>query len=101
MVGQPSNALFLSAVDARIDGKILNVFLGNQLLSISDEPPIFGPSKLMDFELEMAFFVGPTNPLGQPIPVSKAHEHIFGMVLMNDWSGTPVANHQSFEGNNL
>lgn len=41
----------------------------------------------MDFELEMAFFVGPGNKLGEPIPISKAHEHIFGMVLMNDWSG--------------
>ena len=34
-----------------------------------------------------AFFVGPGNKLGEPIPISKAHEHIFGMVLMNDWSG--------------
>lgn len=33
------------------------------------------------------FFVGPGNKLGEPIPISKAHEHIFGMVLMNDWSG--------------
>jgi fumarylacetoacetase len=42
----------------------------------------------MDFELEMAFFVGgQENGIGQPIPVSKAEEHIFGMVLMNDWSG--------------
>jgi fumarylacetoacetase len=42
----------------------------------------------MDFELEMAFFVGgQENGIGQPIPVSKTEEHIFGMVLMNDWSG--------------
>lgn len=34
-----------------------------------------------------AFFVGKGNKLGEPIPVEKAHEHIFGMVLMNDWSG--------------
>lgn len=34
-----------------------------------------------------AFFVGKGNNLGEPIPVEKAHEHIFGMVLMNDWSG--------------
>lgn len=53
-----------------------------------DTPPCFGPSRLVDFELEIAFFVGgsPTK-LGEPIPVSKAHEHIFGFVLMNDWSG--------------
>ena len=41
----------------------------------------------MDFELEMAFFTGPGNEMGHPIPIDKAHEHIFGMVLMNDWSG--------------
>jgi len=42
----------------------------------------------MDFELEMAFFVGgPENNLGEPIPISKTQDHIFGMVLMNDWSG--------------
>lgn len=36
---------------------------------------------------DQAFFVGGGNPLGEPIPIQKAHEHIFGMVLMNDWSG--------------
>lgn len=34
-----------------------------------------------------AFFVGPSNDLGAPIPIEKAAEHIFGMVVMNDWSG--------------
>lgn len=48
---------------------------------------MFGPCKLFDIELEMAFLVGPGNKLGNPIPIEKAHEHIFGMVLMNDWSG--------------
>ncbi|XP_011839121.1 PREDICTED: fumarylacetoacetase [Mandrillus leucophaeus] len=37
-----------------------------------------------------AFFVGPGNRLGEPIPISKAHEHIFGMVLMNDWSARDI-----------
>lgn len=41
----------------------------------------------MDFELEMAFFTGPASKLGESVPVSNAHEHIFGMVVMNDWSG--------------
>lgn len=54
------------------------------------KPPIFGPCKLLDFELEMAFFVGPGNELGHPIPINKAHEHIFGMVLMNDWSARDI-----------
>lgn len=38
----------------------------------------------------MAFFVGPGNELGKPIPASRAHVHIFGMVLMNDWSARDV-----------
>lgn len=42
---------------------------------------------MMDFELEMAFFVGGSSKLGEPIAVEKAHEHIFGLVIMNDWSG--------------
>jgi fumarylacetoacetase len=52
--------------------------------------PSFGPSRLMDFELEMGFFVGPGNPLGTPIPVEEAADHIFGMVLVNDWSARDI-----------
>ncbi|XP_041796685.1 fumarylacetoacetase [Chelmon rostratus] len=54
------------------------------------KPPVFGPSKQMDIELEMAFFVGAGTRLGEPIPIKKAHEHIFGMVLMNDWSARDI-----------
>ncbi|KAL4613279.1 fumarylacetoacetase [Arapaima gigas] len=54
------------------------------------QPPVFGQCKQLDFELEMAFFVGPGNKLGEPIPIEKAHEHIFGMVLMNDWSARDI-----------
>lgn len=59
-----------------------------QTCPVDGQPPIYGSSKLMDFELEMAFFVGgpPTN-LGERVHASKAHDHLFGMVLMNDWSG--------------
>uniref|UniRef100_A0A8B9KJS8 Fumarylacetoacetase n=1 Tax=Astyanax mexicanus TaxID=7994 RepID=A0A8B9KJS8_ASTMX len=54
------------------------------------KPPVFGASKQLDIELEMAFFVGAGNKLGEPIPIEKAHEHIFGMVLMNDWSARDI-----------
>jgi fumarylacetoacetase len=54
------------------------------------EVPIFGPSRLLDFELEMGFFVGPGNVLGDPIPVGEAMDHIFGMVLVNDWSARDI-----------
>jgi fumarylacetoacetase len=52
--------------------------------------PTFGPSRIVDFELEMGFFIGPGNPLGQPIPIERAAEHIFGMVLVNDWSARDI-----------
>ncbi|CAP25644.1 Protein CBR-FAH-1 [Caenorhabditis briggsae] len=55
------------------------------------EVPSFGPSKLMDFELEMAFFVGgPENTLGTRVPIEKAEDRIFGVVLMNDWSARDI-----------
>jgi fumarylacetoacetase len=54
------------------------------------EDPSYGPSRLMDFELEMGFFVGPGNALGEPIPISDAMDHIFGMVLVNDWSARDI-----------
>ncbi|MCC6421822.1 MAG: fumarylacetoacetase [Gemmataceae bacterium] len=52
--------------------------------------PTFGPSRAVDFELEMGVFVGPGNDLGQPVPVDEAPGHLFGMVLVNDWSARDV-----------
>lgn len=52
--------------------------------------PSFGPSKMVDFELEMGYFVGPGNALGQPIRASQALDHIFGLVLVNDWSARDI-----------
>ena len=61
------------------------------------KPPIFGPCKLMDFELETAFLIGgPPNKLGEPIPIETAQNHIFGMVLMNDWSARYTNDHSYF-----
>jgi len=52
--------------------------------------PEFGSSRRVDFELEMGFFVGPGNELGCPIPADQAAEHIFGLVLVNDWSARDI-----------
>jgi fumarylacetoacetase len=52
--------------------------------------PRFGLSRSLDFELETAFFIGPGNQLGTPVPIERAEDHIFGMVLMNDWSARDV-----------
>lgn len=54
------------------------------------DTPTFGPSRLLDFELEMGFFVGPPNKLGQPVPIGQAEEHIFGLTLVNDWSARDI-----------
>jgi fumarylacetoacetase len=54
------------------------------------DAPLFGPSRSLDFELETGVFVGPGNTLGQPIPIGEAEEHLFGMVLVNDWSARDV-----------
>ncbi len=57
-----------------------------QTLPVGAETPVFGPSKRVDFELEMAFITTDANHLGEPIPVNEAEEYIFGLVLFNDWS---------------
>jgi fumarylacetoacetase len=61
-----------------------------QIKADNAEKPTFGPSRNVDFELETGFFIGPGNDLGQPIPIEKAHDHIFGMVLVNDWSARDI-----------
>lgn len=52
--------------------------------------PTFHPSRTLDFELEMGFLVGPGNELGRPIPIHEAEKHIFGLVLVNDWSARDI-----------
>jgi fumarylacetoacetase len=52
--------------------------------------PMFGPTRSFDYELETAFLIGPGNPLGTPIAIDNAVDHIFGLVLMNDWSARDV-----------
>lgn len=54
------------------------------------ESPVFGPSKQLDFELEMAFVISGNNQLGTPIPVDKAENHIFGMMIFNDLSARDI-----------
>lgn len=61
-----------------------------QMCPVENQPPTFGPCKLLDFELEMGFFVGPGNSLGDPIPMSSAEDHIFGLCLCNDWSARDI-----------
>lgn len=52
--------------------------------------PSFGPSEQLDVEVEIGFVTGSANALGAPIPIANAREHIFGMVLVNDWSARDI-----------
>jgi fumarylacetoacetase len=56
--------------------------------------PAFSPSRMLDYELEMGFFIGAGNSLGSPIPIDQAEAHIFGLCLVNDWSARDM---QSWE----
>ncbi len=56
----------------------------------ADPAPIFGPTKQLDYEVEVGFFVGPGNALGKAIPLAKAEDHIFGLCIVNDWSARDI-----------
>jgi fumarylacetoacetase len=56
--------------------------------------PVYAPTRMLDYELEVGAFLGPGNPMGQPIPVASAEDHLFGVCLLNDWSARDV---QSWE----
>jgi fumarylacetoacetase len=56
--------------------------------------PAFGPSRSLDYEMELGLFVGPGNRRGEPIPLARAEEQIFGFCLVNDWSARDL---QSWE----
>jgi len=55
-----------------------------------NEAPKFGPTKSLDYELEVAFFVSAGNQLGETIPIREADEYIFGICLLNDWSARDI-----------
>jgi hypothetical protein len=67
-----------------------NVYFSNGI----DSEPTYGPTKKLDFELEMGYFVSKPVPWGERMPIEDAKEHIFGFVLLNDWS---ARDHQLFE----
>lgn len=62
---------------------------GQQKPADSDNP-VFGPTKLLDIELETAFVIGKSTQMGDSITTEKADDHIFGMCLFNDWSARDI-----------
>lgn len=65
-----------------------------QAKSADGATPVFGPSQSLDYEVELGALVGPGNRLGQPISLAAAPDHLFGVVLLNDWSARDL---QSWE----
>ena len=61
-----------------------------QTLPNGETTPVFGPSRLVDFELETAFITTDVNIMGENIPINEAEDFIFGMVLLNDWSARDI-----------
>jgi fumarylacetoacetase len=55
-----------------------------------EDAPTFGPSRRLDFELELGFVVGVPTELGEPVPVEAFADHVFGIVLVNDWSARDI-----------
>jgi fumarylacetoacetase len=62
------------------------------------DQPVFQPTSALDYELELAFYIGQPNLLGTPIPIAKAAQHLFGVSLLNDWSARDI---QSWEAQPL
>ena len=65
-----------------------------QVKNAQADVPVFGPSRALDYEMEVGFLVGSGNALGAPVPVAEAESHLFGLCLVNDWSARDV---QSWE----
>ncbi len=54
------------------------------------EAPSFGPSRMLDYEVEVGAFIGTGNSLGDPVSIAHAHDHLFGLCLVNDWSARDI-----------
>ena len=66
-----------------------------QARGATDPVPRFGPSRNLDYECELGFFIGPGNKLGEPVPIERAGERIFGFCLLNDWSARDIQGWES------
>jgi fumarylacetoacetase len=65
-----------------------------QLKAADADRPVYAPSRALDYEAEMGCVVGPGSVLGEPVIIDKAEEHLFGLLLVNDWSARDI---QSWE----
>jgi fumarylacetoacetase len=91
MFRDPKNALLpnWSEMPIGYNGRASSVVV-SQLKLPDQERPVFGACRKLDIELETGFIVGRGNALGEPIDCAAAEDHIFGMVLLNDWSARDI-----------
>ncbi len=61
-----------------------------QLKLPDSDAPVYAPSRRLDIELELGFVVGVPSPLGEPVPAERFADHVFGVVLVNDWSARDI-----------
>ncbi|SAL82562.1 fumarylacetoacetate hydrolase [Caballeronia terrestris] len=73
----------------RVSGQTFRRPRGQTKASDAAQPSI-GPSRRLDYELELGYFVGRGNELGQPIFIEDAENHLFGVTLLNDWSARDI-----------
>jgi fumarylacetoacetase len=100
MFRDPKNALLpnWSELPVGYNGRASSVIVSGkdivrpsgQIKLPNEERPVFSATRKLDFELETAFVVGKATELGEPIAIENAWEHIFGMVLLNDWSARDI-----------
>ncbi len=57
---------------------------------LDGDAPVFGPSRRLDVELELGFVIGTPSGHGRPVPIAEALDHVFGVVLLNDWSARDI-----------
>jgi len=77
------------ASSVRVSGHPVRRPDGQRVLGTPNVPE-FGPTRKLDFELELGNWVGPGNALGEPVPVTEAGDHVVGLCLLNDWSSRDV-----------
>ncbi|HLI84541.1 MAG TPA: fumarylacetoacetase [Bryobacteraceae bacterium] len=61
-----------------------------QIANRREGPPVFAPTRRLDYEMELGAFIGPGNPMGTAIPVREAADHVVGVCLLNDWSARDI-----------
>lgn len=78
-IGRTSSIIVSGTQITRPKGQFLDARNGGNV--------VFAPTRELDYELEVACIIGKPSELGTAVPIARADEHIFGLVLMNDWSG--------------